>query len=135
MRNKSLWLARILIGAVLLVNLECALAFLWHPQVYMGGFGLSGEAGAGMLRAMGLLFVMWNVPYAFALSHPVKHRVSLTEALIMQAIGLVGETLILFTGNFQNPAITDSVQRFILFDGAGLLLLALAFGITGKKKT
>ncbi len=55
MSNKRLWIARLLIGAVLLVNLQCALAFLWHPQAYMAGFGLDGEAGAGMTRALGLL--------------------------------------------------------------------------------
>ncbi|MBU1682923.1 hypothetical protein KJ742_03175, partial [Patescibacteria group bacterium] len=98
MLNKRLWISRLLIGAVLLVNLECAVAFLRQPQAYMAGFGLSGAAGAGMMRALGLLFVMWNVPYGFACVHPVKYRTSLIEALIMQTIGLLGETLILLTG-------------------------------------
>ena len=134
MRTKHLWLARVLIGLVLLSNLQCALVFLWHPERYMAGFGLSGEAGMGMLRAMGLLFVMWNVPYAFALSHPLKHRVSLIEALIMQAIGLLGETLILLTGDFQDALIRASVMRFIAFDAAGLLLLGLAYLLVRGKK-
>jgi len=130
-----LWLARILIGSVLLVNLHCAIAFLLHPQDYMDGFGLSGVSGMGILRGLGLLFVMWNVPYAFALSHPVKHRTSLIEALIMQAVGLVGETIILLTGDFGNPVINATLQRFILFDGIGLLLLLLAFGISLSKSS
>jgi hypothetical protein len=134
MRNKHLWLARVLIGLVLLSNLQCALVFLWHPQRYMAGFGLDGQAGMGMLRAMGLLFVMWNVPYAFALSHPLKHRLSLIEALIMQAIGLIGETLILLTGDFQDALIRASVTRFIVFDAAGLLLLGLAYLLVRGKE-
>jgi len=135
MLKNRLWLARLLIGAVLLVNLQCALAFLRQPQAYMAGFGLSGAAGAGMMRALGLLFVMWNVPYAFACVHPIKYRTSLIEALLMQTIALLGETLILLTGDFQNPAIRATVGRFILFDGAGLLMLFIAFALTrsGKK--
>ena len=134
MRTKPIWLPRLLIGLVLLSNLQCALVFLWHPERYMAGFGLNGEAGMGMLRAMGLLFVMWNVPYVFALSHPLKHRLSLIEALIMQAIGLVGETLILLTGDFQDALMRASVTRFIVFDAAGLLLLVLAYLLVRGKK-
>ncbi len=130
MLKNHLWLSRLLIGAVLLVNLQCALAFLRQPQAYMAGFGLAGAAGAGMTRALGLLFVMWNVPYGFACVHPIKYRTSLIETLIMQTIGLLGETLIFITEDFQNPVIRVTVGRFILFDGAGLLLLLLAFALT-----
>ncbi len=132
MKNKQLWLVSVLIGIVLFFNLQCALAFLWRPQAYMAGFGLDGEAGAGMTRALGLLFVMWNVPYIFACVHPIKYRISLIEALIMQAIGLAGETWILFRGNYQSAMIQSSVERFILFDGIGLVLLILAFALTSR---
>jgi len=133
-----LWLARVLIGQVLFFNLQCALVFLWHPGDYMAGFGLGGAAGMGMLRGLGLLFVMWNVPYVFACVHPIKYRISLIEALIMQAIGLLGETLILLYGNYQNTLIQATIKRFIMFDGMGLLLLLLAFALTRsteKKKS
>jgi hypothetical protein len=136
MSKKRLWLARALIGLVLFFNLQCALLFLWRPGDYVAGFGLSGAAGMGMLRALGLLFVMWNVPYVFACVHPVKYRISLIEALIMQAIGFLGETLILFFGNYQDALIRSTVTRFILFDGMGLVLLLLAFALTrsGERK-
>ncbi len=49
---------------------------------------------AGHGAGMGVLFLMWNVPYAVALWHPLRHRISLYEALAMQAIGLLGESLI-----------------------------------------
>ncbi len=126
MKNKQLWLVRVLIGIVLFFNLQCALAFLWHPGDYVAGFGLDGEAGAGMTRALGLLFVMWNVPYVFACVHPVKYRVSLIEAVIMQAIGLAGEMFIFLSGNYQDLPINATVGRFILFDGFGLIFLFLS---------
>jgi hypothetical protein len=87
-------LARTMIAVVLLVNVWCALAFLIKPGDYAGGFELSGALGEAMLRGLGVLFLMWNVPYAVALWHPILHRVSLLEALAMQAIGLVGESFI-----------------------------------------
>jgi hypothetical protein len=132
--NKRIYLPRLLIGAVLFFNLQCALAFLADPAVYMAGFGLGGAAGAGMIRALGLLFVMWNVPYVFACVNPLKYRVSLIEANIMQAIGLIGETWILFCVDYSNPLITASVQRFIIFDGSGLVLLLIAFILTNKNR-
>ncbi|BBB49726.1 hypothetical protein [Pelolinea submarina] len=133
MTTQRLWLSRLLIGAVLFFNLQCALAFLADPAAYMAGFGLSGAAGAGMIRGMGLLFVMWNVPYIFACLNPLKHRTSLIEANIMQAIGLIGETWILFSSDYQNPLITVSVMRFIVFDGGGLVLLLIAYFLTTKR--
>ena len=133
MLNKRIWLSRLLIGTVLFLNLQCAVLFLWHPQDYVAGFGVSGAAGEGLVRGMGLLFVMWNVPYAFAFSHPVRRRTSLVEAVVMQAIGLLGETLILLTGDYSNPAIMATVTRFIIFDGGGLVLLVLAYLVSSKK--
>ena len=87
-----------------------------------------------MLQGMGILFVMWNVPYAVALSHPVRRRVSLVEAIAMQAIGLFGETLLLFSLPGGHPALVDSVGRFILFDGVGLGALVIALAVTLELK-
>src|SRR4030067_3723191 len=83
-------LARGLIGAVFLVNLQSALAFLLRPGAYAPAFELGGVAGAAMVRGLGVLFLMWNVPYAVALWHPARHRNFVSAALAMQAIGLVG---------------------------------------------
>jgi hypothetical protein len=117
-------ISRVLIGLVLLVNLQCAGVFMIDPAAYMGGFGLEAELGEQMVRAMGLLFLMWNVPYVFALIDPRKYRHSLVEAVIMQAIGLVGETAILLFGGPYAPPIGSTITRFIIFDGIGLVLLA-----------
>jgi hypothetical protein len=125
-----LWLARLLIGTVLLWNVQCALAFLLAPATFAPGFELSGAAGAAAVRGLGVLFLMWNVPYAVALWHPVRHRVSLYEAVAMQTIGLIGETLILLSLRGGHPVAAGSVTRFIAFDGAGLVTLILAVSLT-----
>jgi hypothetical protein len=76
---------------------------------------------------MGLLFLMWNVPYLFALYHPVKHFVSLIEAVVMQAVGVIGESALLLALPGEHPQIQASVERFIIFDGGGLVLLLISF--------
>jgi uncharacterized membrane protein YjfL (UPF0719 family) len=73
---------------------------------------------------------MWNIPYAVALWHPVRHRISLYEAIAMQAIALLGETLIGLSLPPAHSALRTSLLRFIAFDGAGLLLLLLAIWLT-----
>jgi hypothetical protein len=70
---------------------------------------------------------MWNVPYVVALIHPFKHRVSLIETVIMQGIGVIGETVLLLCLPGNHPTLSGSVVRFIIFDGAGLILLSAAF--------
>jgi hypothetical protein len=129
-----LWLGRLLIGIVLLWNVQCAIAFLLAPATFAPGFELSGTAGAAAVRGMGVLFLMWNVPYAVALWHPVRHRVSLYEAFAMQTIGLIGESLILWSLGDGHPVASGSVTRFIAFDGAGVVLLALAAWVTRRIK-
>jgi len=125
-----LWAGRILIGAVFLWNVQCAIAFLAAPVTYAPGFELSGAPGEAMVRGLGVLFLMWNVPYLVALLDPVRHRTSLYEAVAMQAIGLAGESLILWTLGGGHPATGSTVLRFIAFDGAGLIALLLAVWIT-----
>jgi len=121
-----LWSARFLIGIVIFFNLECALAFIWAPHLYIAGFELTGISGKAMVQGLGILFLMWNIPYIFALISPVTNRLSLYEALIMQAIGLFGESLILATLPPGYQTLKNTALRFILFDGAGLLALLWA---------
>ena len=128
------WLARFLIGVVLLFNIQCAVVFIWSPQAYTSGFELEGEIGAAMLRGMGLLFVMWNIPYLFAAWQPVKNRLSLYEAVLMQAIGFLGESAIFLTLPGNHPALHASLLRFIAFDGTGMVLLILAAWVTHPTK-
>jgi hypothetical protein len=129
-----IWIARILISIVTFLNLQAAVYFLLRPQSFAPGFELTGSVGNAMIRAMGLLFLMWNIPYIVAVINPLRHFVSLVEAVIMQAVGVVGETLILFTLGGQHPVIRSSVLRFIYFDGGGLVILLVAFFIVLKVK-
>jgi hypothetical protein len=129
MTSTRVWPARALIGAVFLWNVQCAVAFLWAPSAYAPGFELSGAAGEALVRGLGVLFLMWNVPYFVALLNPVRHRTSLYEAVAMQAIGLAGESLILWTLG-GHPIASAAVTRFIAFDGSGLIALLLAVWIS-----
>ena len=133
--KKRNWLARGLIGLVFFFNVQCALAFLANPGAFTPSFELGGAAGDGMIRGMGLLFLMWNVPYAVALWNPGQNRRSLVEALVMQAIGVVGESLLLLTFPAGHPLVRASVERFIVFDGGGLALLLAAFISLGSVYT
>jgi hypothetical protein len=128
--TQKTWLARLLIGLVFFFNVQCAIFFLVAPQLYAASFELSGPAGEGMLRGLGLLFLMWNVPYAVALWNPARQRTSLYEAVAMQAIGVAGESVLLATFPVGNAVIRESIWRFIIFDGSGLVLLILAAWVT-----
>lgn len=130
----KLWTGKILIAIVVFLNLQAAVYFLLRPADYASGFELSGAAGNAMIQGMGLLFVMWNIPYLVALVNPVKHRLSLIEALCMQTIGVVGETTLRCLLPAGHTVLTASASRFILFDTADLLLLVLAWVLTRKLK-
>jgi glutamate dehydrogenase/leucine dehydrogenase len=124
--NMRLWLVRLLVGAVFLVNVQCATLFLFWPANYAPAFELSGVVGEATLRGIGVLFLMWNVPYAIACFDPYKYRLSHYEAIAMQAIGVVGESLILWRLPAGHTVLAASLSRFIAFDAAGLAVLALA---------
>lgn len=128
----KLWLGRLLIAIVVFLNLQAAVLFLVRPADYAPGFELNGAAGNAMIQAMGLLFLMWNVPYIVALSQPVKRRTSLLEAILMQFIGVAGETLLWHWLPAGHPVVDASVIRFILFDAGDLLLLICAWLLTRR---
>ena len=125
-QRKWTWVARFLIGIVLIINLMCALDFIAKPRLYMGRYELSGEVGRAVIVGYGILFLMWQGPYFFAIFDPVKHMISLISAVLMQAIGLVGESLLYPTIPLEHEVLRASVMRFIVFDGAGLVLLLFA---------
>ena len=137
-RNRIiLWVARLLITTVTVMNLQAAFQFMIRPQNYAPGFEMTGVAGDAMLQGMGLLFLMWNIPYVFAAVQPVRNFISLVEAVIMQFIGVCGETLLLVGLPVEHPILEASVRRFILFDGAGLVFLfvALVLVVTLRRKS
>jgi hypothetical protein len=120
-------LGRLLIGLVLFFNLQCAVLFLVSPSSYAPSFELSGFTGEIVISSLGILFIMWNIPYLFALHHPVKNRISLIQAVLMQATGFVGESILWLNTSPDHELMRASIFRFMLFDGGGLLLLLAAF--------
>jgi hypothetical protein len=119
-------LARLLIALVLISNLYAALGFYFSPQAFIAAYELVGAPGEAAMAGFGLLFAMWQVPYLTAIMNPIKHKISLIEALIMQGLGVIGETFIWLRIPSQNFILRWSITRFIIFDLAGLALLALA---------
>jgi hypothetical protein len=120
-------IASVLIGIVFVLNVQAGIDFYFSPQKYTAAYELTGIPGDISVAGVGLLFLMWNVPYVFALWNPFKFNVSLLQAIIMQAIGVIGESLFLIRFPLQDfPILKESILRFIYFDSAGLLLLLIA---------
>ncbi len=126
MSSARAWRARALIAPVLLWNLSAALPFVADPASYAPAFELQGVPGLILVRSLGLLFLMWNVPYVPALLDPLRHRVCVSVILAQQALGWAGEVAMAFTLPAGHTALFETGLRFILFDSAGLVLLALA---------
>jgi len=124
--STRIWIIRLLIGIVTAWNLQAAFTFIFAPSGFVRAYELSGTAGEAAIRGFGILFLMWNVPYLFAVKDPIRYQLALTFALLMQFIGLIGETYIYFTLPADHAMLENSILRFIVFDGAGLVLLAMA---------
>lgn len=89
--------SRVLIAIVLGMNLACAIDFIARPELYQTSYELSGEVGRVAVIGFGILFLMWQVPYFFALYHPGTQKISLFQAILMQTLGFFGESLLLQT--------------------------------------
>lgn len=121
-----IWLIRLLIALVFASNIFCAVLFVVNPSGYIQQFDLAGEAGTVVISSLGILFIMWNVPYAIAICNPYRYSVALFSALMMQLIGFLGEAWIYI--NIQSLVNTkSSIMRFMIFDFAGLLFLTVAY--------
>ncbi len=131
--TSRIWTARVLVAIVTGWNLQAALVFILWPERFAPGFELTGVPGAAAVRGTGILFLMWNVPYLVALWHPRNNFLVLGIAIVMQLIGLVGESLILFTLPDGHAILSRSITRFIIFDASGLTLLAAALFLLRDK--
>ena len=130
-----IWIARLLIGLVTAWNLQVAFIFIFSPSRFVQAYELSGTAGEAAVRGVGVLFLMWNVPYLFALYNPVRYRLALTLSLLMQFVGLIGESYILSTIPVEHVILRSSILRFIAFDGLGLIFLVTAWLLTREDKS
>lgn len=125
-QSTKVWIARFLIVIVIFLNLQAAIQYLLNPNIYSGSFELQGVPGMAAVRGVGILYMMWQVPYIVAAINPVAHRLSSWEAVSMQAIGLVGETWLRSRIPIEHTVLRSSLMRYILFDAGGLVLLLIA---------
>lgn len=123
------WLARGAVGAVFAMNVWCALSFILDPGSFAGAYELAGASGEAAVRGYGVVFLMWNATYPLVLARPSAHRQLFAAVLVQQVIGLVGESAIALTLPAGHDVLLASVERFALFDGAGLVLMAVAFAL------
>jgi hypothetical protein len=123
--KSGIWITRILIFIVFALNVTCAIQFLRQPAAFAPSFDLSGEAGIMVMQSLGVLFLMWNVPYGIAILQPGRYFIALVSVVIMQFIGVLGESWIYF--QIQSLILSkSSILRFIWFDTAGFFLLLIA---------
>jgi hypothetical protein len=132
-RPSLIWLARFVVGVVFLLNVSCALTFLLCPDNYAPSFELAGVQGRIMVQAMGILFLMWNATYPLVLIHPGRYRTLFAVVLVQQAIGVLGETVLLASLPTGHPALWTTGVRFIVFDGLGLLGMGILFWLLGRR--
>ncbi|PKN87885.1 MAG: hypothetical protein CVU46_02765 [Chloroflexi bacterium HGW-Chloroflexi-8] len=125
----------ILISLVCVVNIQAGLDFYFRPELYTSGYELIGMPGQIAISGFGILFIMWNIPYIYALWNPIKNKAFLVQAIWMQFIGCFGETTLLFRlPENSYLQLRSSILRFVIFDSIGLLLLILSFLIIRNRK-
>lgn len=119
-------LPRFLILVVTAWNLLCAIQFVLFAQDYAPSFDLLPDVtGRAVIQSIGILFIMWNIPYVFAFLHPSKWFIALISAVLMQFTGLIGEIWIK-SQLLHSQKMVSSIQRFIMFDAIGVIMLVFA---------
>lgn len=135
MRSPSLWFARLAVSAVFLMNISCAFDFLLRPGRYTPGFEVSGAAGRAIVQGFGLLFLMWNATYPPVIIQPARQKTLFIVILVQQLIGVTGESWLYFRLPAEYTALRATGLRFIIFDGLGLLLIAVAYGFLHLRRS
>lgn len=124
------WVVRAAFSIVFFWNVQCALQFVFTPDAYCASFLLETDvAGRVAVQGMGIAFLMWNATYPAFIFNPARFRVLGWVILIQQLIGLVGESAILAEIGTTYSVLALSIFRFVLFDAAGLVLMAIPFVI------
>ena len=114
--------------SVFAINVQCAASFVLWPDAYAPSFEVAGVPGAAAVQGLGIAFLMWNATYPAVIASPLRFRAVAVIVLVQQAIGLAGESWLRFGLPAGHAALSASIERFILFDAAGLVLMAAAFG-------
>lgn len=123
------WVTRAAVGAVFLTNIWCAATFLGWPEDFAGSFEVGGAPGRAIVQAFGILFLMWNATFPAVIWRPRSYLALFSVILAQQVIGLAGETWLVLGLPPGHPALGATAVRFILFDGAGLALMLLAYWV------
>jgi hypothetical protein len=110
--------------------MSAAIPYLVHPADYAAAYELTGVPGEVAVRGFGILYLMWAVPFIPAIWHPARNRVAFVIVLAMQAIGLIGESLMLAGLPASHAVLRASGLRFIAFDGAWLVILLTAYCVS-----
>lgn len=131
--GKKVWVARLLVAVVFIVNVQCALEFIVWPGAYTAAYQVEGASAEVMVRTVGICFLMWNATYPPVIVRPQRFRVLFGVMLGQQTIGLVGESALLLTLGPGLQQLAASITRFVAFDAAGLVLLIIAFYLTAKR--
>jgi len=121
------WVARLLVAAVFVINVQCGLAFILKPASYTSALELTGASGMYFIQAMGIVFLMWNATYPPVILRPAKHRLLFGVVISQQVIGVAGESWLLSNLPFWHTALASTAARFIFFDTLGLIALVGAF--------
>lgn len=125
---------RIAFALVFAVNVQCALSFIVWPEAYLSAYELQGVSGVVVVQGIGVAFLMWNVTYPFVIIDPRKYWIVARIVLVQQVVGLIGESYILWTLPARHEVLGASIERFIAFDAAGFVLMALAMALVKVKK-
>lgn len=125
--KRAIWVARIALSVVFAINMQCIVQFLVWPEHHAPAYALSGTAGTVAIQGLAVAFLMWNATYPVAIANPEKHRTIFAIVLVQQAIGLIGETMILSTIPEGFSQLSESILRFIVFDAAGFVLMGASF--------
>ncbi len=131
-RRWPIWAARVAVATVCAWNLSAAVPFILAPARYAPEFEVGGAGGEALVRGMGILFLMWQVPFLPVIWNPRRHRACFAVILAMQAIGLAGESWMLATLPGGHEVLRATGTRFIAFDAAGLALLAAAYALAHR---
>ncbi len=131
-RGWAVWAARAAVAAVCAWNLSAAVPFALAPGRYAAGFEVSGVGGEALVRGMGILFLMWQVPFLPVIWNPRRHRVCFLVILAMQVVGLAGELWVMAGLPPGHAALHATGMRFVAFDAAGLALLAGAYALARR---
>lgn len=129
MRRWAKWLVRVTFAVVFAINVQCALQFVLWPADYSAAYELSGVAGEAAVRGIGIAFLMWNVTYPAVIANPERFQALGWVVLVQQLVGLVGESCLLLMLPAGHDVLASSVLRFVAFDGAGLVLMGIAWGL------